>query len=130
MLIGNLILGAVAVLAIVTTLVSMAALLWVTRRRRHLPDFTPPVTIFKPLKGIPQAALEGPSVPGWGRQRVRSASAAFTAGLACSAPSTEIEAMAARASSGVTSGAMLARPSTRMSSGRPAVRAASSSSRP
>jgi ceramide glucosyltransferase len=52
MLIGNLILGAVAALAVVTTLVSMAALLWVTRRRRHLPDFTPPVTIFKPLKGI------------------------------------------------------------------------------
>jgi hypothetical protein len=51
-----------------------------------------------------------------GRQRIRSASAAFTAGLAWKAPSTETEAMAARASSGVTSDAMLARPNTRMAS--------------
>src|SRR4051812_12985490 len=58
MLIGNLILGAVAALAIVTTLFSMAALLWVSRRRSHLPDFAPPVTIFKPLKGIDED-LEG-----------------------------------------------------------------------
>jgi len=35
---------------------------------------------------------------------IRSASAAFTAGEACSAPSTTIDSMAARASSGVTSG--------------------------
>ena len=63
----------------------------------------------------------------WAGQRVRSASAAFTAALACSAPSTEIEAIVARASSGVTSAAMLARPSTRMSSLWPAARAASRS---
>ena len=48
---GNLLLGAVAALAIVTTLFSMAALLWASRRRL-LPAFTPPVTIFKPLKGV------------------------------------------------------------------------------
>lgn len=47
-------------------------------------------------------------------QVVRSASAALTAGLACSAPSTCSDAMVAAASSGVTSLAMLARPSTRM----------------
>jgi hypothetical protein len=45
-------------------------------------------------------------------QLVRSASAAFTAGLAWKAPRTCTEAMAARASSGVTSLAMLARPRT------------------
>ena len=61
---------------------------------------------------------------------MRSASAALTAGLACSAPSTTIEAMVARASSGVTSLPMLASPRTRMSSIRPAARAASRSSRP
>ena len=41
---------------------------------------------------------------------VRSASAAFTAGLAWNASRTCTDAMAARASSGVTSLAMLARP--------------------
>ena len=64
-----------------------------------------------------------------GGQRVRSARAAFTAGLACKAPSTDTEAMAARARSGETSAAMEARPSTRMSSIRPDARAASRSSR-
>ncbi len=48
---GNLILGAVVAFAIASTLFSSASLLWVTRRRRSLPNFTPPVTIFKPLKG-------------------------------------------------------------------------------
>jgi len=48
---GNFILGAVVAFAITSTLVSSASLLWVTRKRRNLPDFTPPVTIFKPLKG-------------------------------------------------------------------------------
>src|ERR1044072_7311021 len=43
---------------------------------------------------------------------ILSARAALTAGLACSAPSTETEAMVARASSGVTSWEMLARPRT------------------
>lgn len=48
----NVLLGLVAIAAVASTVVSMAALFWVTRRRRGLPDHTPPVTIFKPLKGI------------------------------------------------------------------------------
>ena len=32
-------------------LLKFACLLWVTRRPRRLPDYTPPVTIYKPLKG-------------------------------------------------------------------------------
>lgn len=45
-------LGLVAALAVTSTLLSTAALYWVTRRRRNLPDHTPPVTILKPLKGV------------------------------------------------------------------------------
>jgi ceramide glucosyltransferase len=48
---GNLLLGLIAAVAVVSTLFSWLALSWVTRPRRRLPDFTPPVTIFKPLKG-------------------------------------------------------------------------------
>jgi ceramide glucosyltransferase len=47
-----LVLGAVALFATVATLASFAALCWMTRPRRNLPDHTPPVTIFKPLKGL------------------------------------------------------------------------------
>src|SRR3954469_6799650 len=61
--------------------------------------------------------------------RVLSARAALTAGLACNAPSTETEAMVARASSGVTSCEMLARPRTLMCSISPARCTASRSSR-
>ena len=60
---------------------------------------------------------------------VLSARAALTAGLACKAPSTETEAMVARARSAVTSWAMLARPRTLMCSISPARRAASRSAR-
>lgn len=49
---GDLILGGVAMFAVASTLVTLACLFWVTRRRNGLPDFTPPVTIFKPLKGL------------------------------------------------------------------------------
>ncbi len=49
---ANLLLGLVAVVAVVTTLWSMACLFWVTRPRRQSPDHTPPVTVFKPLKGL------------------------------------------------------------------------------
>ncbi len=49
---GDLILGGVAAFAVASTLTTLAALFWATRRRRGLPDFTPPVTIFKPLKGL------------------------------------------------------------------------------
>src|SRR3954465_3601153 len=51
MLNANLLLGLVAAFAVTTTLASCAALLWVPRDRRDLPDYTPPVTIYKPLKG-------------------------------------------------------------------------------
>ncbi len=51
-----------------------------------------------------------------GDYRIRSASAALTSALACSAPRTESEEMVARANSGVTSAAMLMRPSTCRSS--------------
>ncbi len=60
---------------------------------------------------------------------VLSARAALTAGVAWKAPSTETEAMVARASSGVTSWAMVARPRTLMCSISPARCAASRSSR-
>src|SRR6478735_10560022 len=60
---------------------------------------------------------------------VLSERAALTAALACNAPSTETEAMVARASSGVTSCEMLARPRTLMCSISPARCTASRSSR-
>src|SRR5215208_5741085 len=48
---ANHLLGLAALVAVSTTLFGMAALFWVTRRRKDLPAFTPPLTIFKPLKG-------------------------------------------------------------------------------
>jgi ceramide glucosyltransferase len=47
----NNLLGLMAALAVVGTLFPFFCLLWVTRSRKRLPDHTPPVTIFKPLKG-------------------------------------------------------------------------------
>jgi ceramide glucosyltransferase len=47
----NALLGALAVAAVVFTLFTTGCLFWVTRRRKGLPAFTPPVTVFKPLKG-------------------------------------------------------------------------------
>ena len=41
-----------------TTLLSCVALFWVTRSRRNLPDHTPPVTIYKPLKGVDEGLEE------------------------------------------------------------------------
>ena len=55
---GTLLLGLVAAVAVVSTLASWLALCWVTRRRRSLPDFTPPVTIYKPLKGVDEGLEE------------------------------------------------------------------------
>ena len=49
---GNLLLGMVAAFAVATTLFSLFSLLWVTRKpRKPFADYTPPVTIYKPLKG-------------------------------------------------------------------------------
>jgi ceramide glucosyltransferase len=48
---ANTLLGLVAAVAVTSTVFSSLALMWVTRRRRDLPAFTPPVTVFKPLKG-------------------------------------------------------------------------------
>src|SRR5262249_31426804 len=48
---ANDLLGLAAIVAVSTTLFGMASLFWVTRRRKNLPAFTPPVTIYKPLKG-------------------------------------------------------------------------------
>ena len=48
---ANLLLGLVALVGVVSTLGGMACLFWVTRAR-HGVDHTPPVTIFKPLKGL------------------------------------------------------------------------------
>ena len=66
---------------------------------------------------------------GWCRQHRRSARAALTAGVAFSAPSTTIEAMVERASSGETSAAMLVRPRPRTCRSSPDACTASSSSR-
>jgi len=48
---ANNLLGLAAIVAVTTTLFGMASLFWATRRPKKLPVFTPPVTIFKPLKG-------------------------------------------------------------------------------
>jgi len=53
----NLLLGLIASVAVVSTLVSMACLAWVTRRRSFVAH-TPPVTIFKPLKGLDEELEE------------------------------------------------------------------------
>ena len=45
-------LALVATVAVVSALGGTAALFWVTRPRKNLPDHTPPVSIFKPLKGL------------------------------------------------------------------------------
>ncbi len=58
MLNANLLLGLVAAVAVTTTLLSCLALLWVTRNRRNLPDHTPPITIYKPLKGLDEGLEE------------------------------------------------------------------------
>ncbi len=55
---GNLLLGLVAIVAVAVTLAGMISLFWVTRKRRGLADFTPPVTIYKPLKGIDEGLEE------------------------------------------------------------------------
>ncbi|SIN83127.1 ceramide glucosyltransferase [Singulisphaera sp. GP187] len=48
---ANYLLGLIAIFAVTTTLFGMISLFWATRRRTKLPDFTPPISIYKPLKG-------------------------------------------------------------------------------
>src|SRR5437762_9654994 len=55
---ANLLLGLVAIVAVTSTLWSMACLFWVTRRRRDLAEHTPPVTILKPLKRMDEGLEE------------------------------------------------------------------------
>jgi ceramide glucosyltransferase len=55
---SNLILGVAAIIAVSTTLASMVCLMWTTRRKRNLADHTPPVTVFKPLKGLDEELEE------------------------------------------------------------------------
>ena len=55
---GNILLGLVAIVAVATTLLALASLFWVTRKRRGLADYTPPVTIYKPLKGLDEGLEE------------------------------------------------------------------------
>jgi ceramide glucosyltransferase len=54
----DLMLGLAAAVSVTVTLASTACLFWALRRRRDLPDHTPPVTIYKPLKGLDED-LEG-----------------------------------------------------------------------
>lgn len=54
----NLLLGVIAVIAVGATLLGTFALFWVTRRRRDLPDHTPALSIFKPLKGVDEGLEE------------------------------------------------------------------------
>jgi ceramide glucosyltransferase len=54
----NILLGLVAIVAVVSTLWSMGCLLWVTRRPKAVADHTPPVTVFKPLKGMDEGLEE------------------------------------------------------------------------
>ena len=49
---AHLLLAAVAAASIATTLFALASVFWVTRRRRVGAEHTPPVTIYKPLKGL------------------------------------------------------------------------------
>ena len=58
MLTAALILNVVAAFAVVSTLLSTACLLVKTRRRTGLPAHTPPVTIYKPLKGVDEGLEE------------------------------------------------------------------------
>lgn len=54
----NALLGLVAIVAVASTTVSCLAVFLVTRRRTNLPVATPPVTIFKPLKGYDEGLEE------------------------------------------------------------------------
>jgi ceramide glucosyltransferase len=55
---ANILLGLVVIAAVVTTLFSTVCLFWFTRPGRRSKDFTPPVTVFKPLKGLDEELEE------------------------------------------------------------------------
>lgn len=57
---GSLLLIAAAAVGVISTVGSTVGLSLMTRRRRrrHLPDHTPPVTIYKPLKGLDEGLEE------------------------------------------------------------------------
>lgn len=55
---ANFLLHAVAAFSVASTLFAFLCLLVKTRRRSGLPDHTPPVTIFKPLKGVDEGLEE------------------------------------------------------------------------
>ncbi len=54
----DILLATIATIAVLTTLAGFVAVLWATRRRRQLPDHTPAVTIYKPLKGCDEGLEE------------------------------------------------------------------------
>lgn len=54
----DVLLAAIATLAVLSTLAGCLAVFWATRRRRGLTEFTPPVTIYKPLKGCDEGLEE------------------------------------------------------------------------
>ena len=58
MLTASLLLDLVAAFAVVSTLTSIVALWLATRSRRDLPEHTPAVTIYKPLKGLDEGLEE------------------------------------------------------------------------
>lgn len=55
---ASLLLGLVAFLAVVTTVFSTGCLFWMTRAGRRKQEFTPPITVFKPLKGLDEELEE------------------------------------------------------------------------
>ena len=58
MLTADALIYAVAVFSVASTLFALACLIFKTRNRSGMPDHTPPITIFKPLKGVDEGLEE------------------------------------------------------------------------